>query len=111
MGKKIKTKNQGSVLIYVLLIINLLITITFILTAIFAIKTRIAFDFPNSVAAFYAADSAIEWRIYNEFKDPDATSPTFSNGATFSITTQPGLLPIRAIGTFRGVSRAIEVSF
>lgn len=102
---------KGAVLIYVLLIAGIVISIAFVLTSIFATKVRLAFDFPNSVTALYAADSALEWRLYNERQDPDAAQPFLTNGASFTITTPFGEFPIKAIGTFRGVSRALEVSF
>ena len=84
--------------------------IGFFLSAIFASKLRSAFDFPNSVTALYAADSGTEWQFYNSFKDPDAVLPSLTNGATFTITTPPSSFPIKVIGKFRGVSRALEAS-
>lgn len=101
---------KGTALIYTLLTVGIILSIVFFLTSIFAVKLRIAFDYSNSVAALYAADSAIEWQIYNTLKEPDAAQPSFSNGATFTITSPLGSFPIKVIGKFRGVSRALEVS-
>ena len=101
---------KGTALVYTLLTVGILLSITFFLTSIFAAKLRVAFDFPNSVTAFFAADSGIEWQIYNRLKDPDAGQPSLTNGAAFSITTPPGLFPMKVIGKFRGVSRALEIS-
>ncbi len=102
--------SKGSALIYVLLTVGIVLSIVFFLTSIFASKLRVAFDFSNSVTALYAADSAAEWQFYNSFKDPDAVSPSLTNGATFTIVTPPGTFPLKVIGKFRGVSRAIEAS-
>lgn len=97
-------------MIYVILTVGVVLSIAFFLTAVFALKLRLAFDYPNSVVAFFAADSAVEWQLYNQLKDPDALSPSFTNGATFTITTPLGNFPIKAIGKFRSVSRAVEIS-
>ena len=102
--------SKGTALIYVLLTVGIVLSIVFFLTAIFASKLRVAFDFANSVTALYAADSAAEWQIYDRLKEPNATQPSLTNGATFEITTPPGSLPVKVIGKFRGVSRAIEFS-
>ncbi len=104
-------RNDGTALIYVILTIGVVLSISFFLTSIFASKLRLAFDFPNSVTAFYAAESGLEWQFYNIFKDPDANQPIFSNEATFTILTPPGSFPVKVIGKFRSVSRAVEASF
>jgi hypothetical protein len=102
--------NRGTALVYTLLTIGVVLNIVFVLTSIFASKLRLAFDYPNSVTAFYAAESGVEWQLHNQFKDPDAAEPVLTNGATFTITTPLGTLPIKVIGKFRGVSRSEEVS-
>ncbi|MBI2003637.1 MAG: hypothetical protein HYS78_01530 [Parcubacteria group bacterium] len=110
MFKCLNVSNKGTVLIYTLLTVGIILSIVFFLTGIFASKLRLAFDFSNSVAALYAADSAIEWQIYNTLKEPDAVSPSLFNGATFTVSTPLGSFPVKVIGKFRGVSRALEVS-
>lgn len=102
---------KGTALIYTLLTVGIILSIVFFMTAIFSSKLRLAFDFPNSVTALYAADSGIEWQVYNQLKDPDAASPSLTNGAAFTVTTLPGALPIKVVGKFRGVSRSLEISF
>lgn len=101
---------QGTALIYVLLTVGIMLSIAFFMASIFASKIRLSFDFSNSVAALYSADSAIEWKIYNQLKEPDANQPILENGATFNIVSPLGVLPIKVIGSFRGVSRAVEIS-
>ncbi|MBI4117285.1 MAG: hypothetical protein HY451_01180 [Parcubacteria group bacterium] len=101
---------QGTALIYVILTVGIVLSITFFLAAVFGLKLKSAFDYPNSVTALFAADSGIEWQLYNQFKDPDASSPSLTNGATFTIATPPGSFPLKVIGKFRGVSRALELS-
>ena len=101
---------KGTALIFTILTVGVVLGVVLFLTTIFALKLRSAFDFPNSVTALYAADSGIEWQFYNIFKDPDAISPSLTNGATLTVTTSPGSFPLKVIGKFRGVSRAIEIS-
>lgn len=103
--------SKGTALIFTLLTVGVILGIVFFVSSIFAIKLRLSSEFADSVTAFYAADSAIEWQIYNSLKDPDAVSPSLENGATFIITSPPGTLPIKTVGKFQGVSRAVEVSF
>lgn len=103
-----KSAERGTALIYAILTTGIILAVVFFLTSVFASKLRLAFDFPNSVSALYAADSGIEWQIYNNLKDPDAAAPVLTNGATFTIVTPLGTFPIKVIGKFRGVSRALE---
>lgn len=98
-------------MVYTLLTVGVIISIVLFMSSIFAIKLRLSLDTANSVTAFYAADSALEWQLYNNLNDPDANEPVFFNGATFVITSPPGTLPIKVIGKFQGTSRAIEISF
>ena len=101
---------RGTALIYVLLTIGIILSIMLFLTSVFGLKLKSAFDYPNSVTALYAADSGAEWQLYNRLKDPDAASPSLTNGATFTVVTPPGSFPVKVIGKFRGVSRSIEIS-
>lgn len=98
-------------MVYTLLTVGVIISIVLFMSSIFAIKLRLSLDTANSVTAFYAADSALEWQLYNNLNDPDANEPVFANGATFVITSPPGTIPIKVIGKFGGTSRAIEISF
>ena len=102
--------NKGIALIYVILTVGVVLGIVLFLSAIFASKLRSSFDFSNSVTALYAADSGTEWQFYNIFKNPDAVLPSLTNGATFTVVSPPGSFPLKVIGKFRGVSRAIETS-
>jgi len=104
-----QNKNKGTTIIYVLIISSIAIGIVFILTAIFASKIKTALEFPNSVTALYAADTGIEWRIYEEMIG-SAAQPTFSNGASFSVETPFGSFPIKVIGTYKETNRSLEVS-
>ena len=109
----INKKEQGSVLIFSLLITGTIIIMTLTLVAIYIPKIRIAFESVGSSVAMMAADSATEWCLYvNRGKLPSVSQPTMSNGATYVLTpsdctTQP--LNFRAVGTYKGVSRSFKV--
>ncbi|OHB16999.1 MAG: hypothetical protein A2913_01345 [Parcubacteria group bacterium RIFCSPLOWO2_01_FULL_40_65] len=101
---------QGSVLVYTILTIGVVLSIVFTLTSIFASKLKITSNYSDSITALYAAESGIEWQIYNQLKNPDANQPVLTNGATFTLITPSGTLPIKVIGKFRGISRSEEIS-
>lgn len=112
------TKESGVVVILSVLLIGLILSIVFSLSLIFIPKIKSASDIKNSVASAYAAESAIEWCLYVN-RIASVALPVMSNGAIIinGNTNQPFLpadcstQPIRAIGTYRGVSRSFEVSF
>lgn len=101
-------KQKGTVLIYTILVIGIMIAIIIALTTIFSIKLFLAKEFPNSITALYVAESGIEWRLYYD-RIGTANMPVFSNGATFNIYIDEN--KIKSIGAFNGVKRAFEISF
>lgn len=109
----IKNKESGSVLIFALLILGVILTMTLTLVAIFIPKVKTISESVGSSIAIMAADSATEWCLYtNRGKLPAVSQPVMSNGATYVLapldcTIQP--LNFRAIGTSRGVSRSFQV--
>jgi hypothetical protein len=113
-NNKKSTGEQGSILIYSVLMLGSILAITLSLAAIFVPKIRAISDAgAGSVGAIYAADSALEWCIYTNRANPALPQPIMANGATYSLspndcTIQP--LNHRAIGTYRGVSRSLEVT-
>lgn len=107
--KSLFKQNKGTVIIYVLIISSIAMGIVFLLTSIFASKVKTALEFPKSITALYAADTGIEWRIYEEMKG-GSNQPSFSNGASFSVETPFGSFPIKVIGNYKGANRSLEVS-
>ncbi|MBI4158602.1 MAG: hypothetical protein HY505_03245 [Candidatus Yanofskybacteria bacterium] len=111
--------NRGSIIIFTVLILSAILAITLTLTKIFIPRIRSITEATDSIGAIYAADSALEWCLYNNReKDPPLPQPTMSNGATYEIysdgvsSTCPGGEPLnyRTVGNFRGVARSFEVS-
>ncbi len=120
MKFKIKFKNQeGVALIMTLLLVSSILSVVFALSLIFVPKVRIAADIKNSSAAFYAAESAVEWCLYANRIDSSATMPVMSNGAAYAngnnnnapfVQADCLALPVKATGTYRGVSRVLQVN-
>ena len=83
------------------------------LAEIYLPKIRVIRDAgAGSVGAIYAADSAIEWCIYINRGYPALAQPVMSNGASYTLTPAdcaPVPLNNTAVGTFRGISRSLQV--
>lgn len=109
-----RNKEQGSVLVFSVLMMGTILAISLTLAAIFLPKIRAVVNAgPGSVGAIYAADSAIEWCIYTNRGNPVLPQPTMDNGATYTITPSDcSIKPMnhQAVGTYRGVSRSLQVT-
>lgn len=117
-----KEKEKGSILIYSVLMLGVILTITLALGNILLPKLKTASNAINSTTAAYAADSALEWCLYTQrAHSPAISQPTMANGATFAVyypgsantlaTCAPTETPLnhRVVGTYRGVSRSFIV--
>ena len=115
---KLKT-NSGVVVILSVLLIGIILSIVLTLSLIFIPKIRSAADVKGSVAAAYAAETAIEWCLYVNRINPTAPPPVMSNGATFIngytnaafVPVDCATPPLKAVGTYQGVTRSFEISF
>jgi Tfp pilus assembly protein PilX len=125
-------QQQGSVIVFSVLLLAVILTISLGMLTLFIPKLRTAADTVNSTIAIYAADSAAEMCIYElrkavNYNDPASTmnDATLDNAAGFTIQNinppstyvQADCSPIgtssynfRAVGTYRGVSRALEIT-
>ncbi|MBI2068718.1 MAG: hypothetical protein HYT67_01270 [Candidatus Yanofskybacteria bacterium] len=116
---KIYDIQKGSVLIFSVLMLGVILTITLSLANTLLPRLKSAQDSLSSVAAIYAADSAVEWCLYTQRdRQPPVSQPVMSNGATYTIlfgagpgTCAPAESPLNhtVIGTFRTVTRAFKV--
>lgn len=106
-----KTKNSGVAVLFTLLIMGILLSIIMVLTGIFAAKLKLSAETKYSVSAYYAAESGVEYCLYlRTSPSPIPSPPVLDNQATFVLTNCDSG-SIKSIGTFRNVSRAIEVTF
>ncbi|MEK7194862.1 MAG: hypothetical protein AAB667_01255 [Patescibacteria group bacterium] len=121
-------KNQrGSIIIFSVIILTVVTAATMTLTAIFVPKIRTVGETINSAVAIYSADSAAEMCLYEARQQPTTKNPRplMTNGATFtiaSLSASPlditpdctilgsGSFEFRAVGTYNGVSRALELT-
>lgn len=108
---KIKNSSEGVAILFSLFLLSIILAATLTLSSIFTPKIRLSFDIKNSPSALFAADTGIEWCLYVKRKNPAAPKPILANGATFDVTPTDCTSPVRAVGTFRGVSRALEATF
>jgi Tfp pilus assembly protein PilX len=86
-------------------------------------QIRQAGNIVSSSKALYAADAALEWGMYQFYKqDTSAGAPSFTNNATSITLCYAGMQPEPCIGsgtvtdiigkgTFGKVSRAFQISF
>lgn len=109
--RQYKKSQAGVAILISILLVGVLLSMVFSLSAIFIPKIRSAADIKNSVAAAYAAESGLEWCFYQNQVGP-VPSPIMSNNAIFIIApTDCSTTPVTAIGTYRGINRAFQISF
>ncbi len=116
-----KQKQKGSIILFAVAILSILVGISGAVAAILIPKLKVSSDSLNSVVSIYAADSGIEWCLYLFRKKPNPPAmPTMDPGVTLEIyrgnsnkpatcSSKESPLDHRAVGTFRGVSRSLEV--
>ncbi len=118
-------KNQrGSILIYTMLTMSVMLAIGLTLNSLFLGKLKGAAAARDSVVALYAADSAAEMCLYEARQKSQQPPIIFSNGATYTIVDSKTDVDItddcsvlvgdsfqfRATGTYRGVRRSLEIN-
>lgn len=93
---------------------NIILAISLVLASIFVPKIRlIAEGGSASTTALFATESALEWCLYASRGKPPMPQPVMDNGATYTIVPGDcaiGPLNHRITGTYRGVSRAFEIT-
>ena len=109
-------RQSGAALLLTLLLISIMLAISFSLASIFIPKIRQSVNAKFSINAFYAAESGVEWCLYSLVGAPGTLA--MSNGAGVYDGSEGSLdlsdcsaNTIEAIGTYQGVSRALELSF
>lgn len=113
--KKFKqnTAQNGIALLLTVLILSIVTFIAVLIADIVIVQLKLAKDIGDSQAAIYAADSGVEWQLYQIRKGVSVVSPAMSNGATVE-TTVIGSYPsftIKSLGSYNLVKRQFEVNF
>ncbi|MGD0977049.1 MAG: hypothetical protein ABR875_02035 [Minisyncoccia bacterium] len=107
-----KRSDSGVALLFTILMIGILLSIILVLSNIFAIKLKLSAETRYSVSAYYAAESGVEYCLYlRTSPTPVPDPPVLDNGATFDTGDTCASGNIRSVGSFRNVSRAIEISY
>lgn len=107
-------KQSGVVIIFTAIILGILISIALGLGAIFTPKIRQIAEVKNSVGAVFAAESGLEWCLYNNQVVPSPTPapPVMSNGATYVLTpANCSGTSLKSVGTYKNVTRAFQIDF
>ncbi len=118
---KLQKLNQGITLYLTVIMIALILTISFSLTALFLAQVKFLRDIGYSVPAFYAAETGIERALYySSLGETGPWSETLDNTASYSVTyLSPGdsgcpatatAYCLKSISSYRGVRRGIRVS-
>src|SRR3989344_4457845 len=118
-------KNQkGSILVFSILILSILTSISLAISAILLPKLRIANDAPNSAVAISAADSGLEWCLYLSRGKPTPEPlppPSFEDGGSVVVyypldstniatcVSSESPMSHRAVGSYSGVTRSLEI--
>jgi hypothetical protein len=109
---KISSNNRGSIIIYTIITVSVILMSAIITISILVPKLKLARDVSGSVGAIFAADSLIEWCINESRNSSVFDQPIMKNGATFIISPASctGVALDHVVtGTYKGVSRAFEI--
>jgi len=110
---------HGTSLYLALMIVGVLLSISFGISAIFLERAQTLKDIGYSVLAFYGADTGIE-KILLDRTNPVSITETFlSNGASYQVIVTPtgsdgcaaANFCIKSIGKYKETNRAIEISY
>ncbi|MFH1392822.1 MAG: hypothetical protein ABIG73_00325 [Patescibacteria group bacterium] len=113
--KTINKKQSGIALILTIVISSVVLLIAGLIASIVMTQLKLASDISDSTIAIYAADSGVEYKLYQIRKEANTAGTEFSlsNGAT-TLVTVSGTLPnltIKSLGSYLSVKRQFEVNF
>lgn len=105
-------KEKGIALLITVIILSVVILAAAFIAVVSSTQLKLASDIADSTAAIYAADSGIEWQLY-QIRVGDAPMPSMSNGASISTTVIGGYpnFTVKALGAQHLVKREFEISF
>jgi len=112
---EIINKEKGIAVLITVMIISIVMLVATLIANITATQLKLASDIADSTTAIYAADSGVEYKLYQIRKEGNTTGAeiSLSNGATVSVTVSGALpsLTIKSLGSYRSVKRQFEVNF
>src|SRR3989344_7330449 len=101
----INNNQNGVALLLTVIILSIVTSIAILVANIVITQLKLSKDIDNSQAAIFAADSGIEWQLYQIRKSAIVPMPTMSNGATINVTVT-GVSPnfnIKSLGSYQSV--------
>lgn len=106
-------KPKGQIFLMSILILSVVLTAGMVLMAIFIKDLKLSTETSASVKAFYAADSAMEWQLYNTLSGSTALEPIMTNDTTFESNNSDyeTTCMIQTIGIAGNIRRGIEINF
>jgi Tfp pilus assembly protein PilX len=117
MKNPVKTiyKEKGVAVLITVVIISIVMLVATLIANIVATQLKLASDIADSITAIYAADSGVEYKLYQIRKEGNTANAEFSlsNGATVSVAVS-GTLPnltIKSLSSYRAVKRQFEINF
>lgn len=106
---------KGQIFVMSILILSSVMVVGMLLITAFARDIRQATESSESVRAFYAADSGIEWELYKTFVNEKASGPSIegANISTKNLLINGGTeeKSIKSIGICGKVKRGMEMYF
>lgn len=106
-------REKGITLLLTMIILSASVLIATLVAAIVVTQFKLSSDVNYSMIAIYAADSGVEWQLYQIRQAKTVPAPTMSNGATISTTVTGGLpnFTIKSLGAYKEIKRQFEVNF
>lgn len=105
---------KGTAILLTMIILSAAMLIAALIATIVVVQFKLSSDVNYSTIAIYAADSGVEWQLYQTRNGALVPAPNMSNGATISTTVTGDCAPhctIKSLGAYREVNRQFEVSF
>lgn len=108
-------KEKGIAVLITVMIISIVMLVATLISGIVSVQLKLASDIGDSITAIYAADSGVEYKLYQIRKEGILADTEFSlsNGATVSVTVLRAFpnLTIRSLGSYLLAKRQFEADF
>lgn len=123
-------KTKGTALLMTILILTVILSIAFGVASLMLGEMKLSKDVPNSLKAYYAAETGIERKLYeirknsdfNDIGNPaDLSNCSYGTLGVFCLESSDNCYSVNVIqgtpniiksyGCYKGVKRAIEVNY
>ncbi len=108
-------REKGIAVLITVIILSIVMLVATLIAGVVSVQLKLASDIGDSITAIYAADSGVEYKLYQIRKEGNITNAAFSlsNSATVSVTVLAAWpnLTIKSLGSYLLVKRQFEVDF